>query len=123
MSAVPAAPLTNYKLLYRAGTSGAWTEVASATSIAGDRITFSNIPYTQGDGYYSIGTLNNTVSPLPIELLSFNAIINSDHVDVTWETATEINNDHFTIERSKDGTNFEKVTDVQGAGNSTSLIR
>jgi hypothetical protein len=123
-SAIPATPLTNYKLLYRAGTSGAWTEVQNASSISGDRITFTGYAYTaaRNDGYYTIGTLNNNLSPLPIELLSFNAILNSDKVDVSWKTATEINNDYFTIERSKDGVNFEKLMSVNGAGNSTSII-
>ena len=123
-SAIPAAPLSNYKLLFRAGLAGAWTQVQNANSIAGANITFTGVAYTAGmnDGYYTIGTLDNNISPLPIELMSFNAIINADHVDLTWETATETNNNFFTIEKSKDGVNFEKVIDVNGAGNSTSPI-
>ncbi|MBK7819368.1 MAG: hypothetical protein IPJ60_18890 [Sphingobacteriaceae bacterium] len=60
----PAAPLTNYKLLYRAASSGAWTEVMNASSITGDRVTFNAVPYTQGDGYYTIGSLDYVNSPL-----------------------------------------------------------
>ena len=62
------------------------------------------------------------LSPLPIELTSFNAILNSNKVDLTWETATETNNDYFTVEKSKDGVSFEEILNVKGAGNSTSMI-
>src|ERR1041385_7985834 len=41
----PVAPLTNYKLLFRTGQSGNWTEVMSASSISGDRVTFNAVPY------------------------------------------------------------------------------
>ena len=72
---------------------------------------------------FAISLSSFSQSGPPIELLSFNAILNADRVDVSWETTTETNNDHFTIERSKDGSNFEKVVDVKGAENSTSLIK
>jgi hypothetical protein len=38
-------------------------------------------------------------------------------VNCSWATATEINNDFFTLERSVDGVNFEVLGDVRGAGN------
>lgn len=59
---------------------------------------------------------------LPIELLSFNAIINNDKVDLKWVTASETNNDYFTVEKSKDVMTFEKVMDVDGAGQSSVSI-
>ena len=123
---VPSAPLSNYKLLYRAGLAGNWTEVMNASAIAGDRISFNGVAYnTVGDGYYTIGTLDNTISPLPIQLLSFTANAVSDFVQLDWSTATETNNDFFTIERSADGNIFVPIFDVDSrapGGNSTSLI-
>ena len=59
---------------------------------------------------------------LPIELLTFDAKLNGKVVDLFWSTASEINNDYFTIERSKNGIAFEKVIDVDGAGNSLSVL-
>jgi hypothetical protein len=59
-------------------------------------------------------------NPLPIELLEFTAIPNGNRVDLVWKTATEVNNDFFTIEKSKDGINFTQVLIVNGAGNSNS---
>jgi hypothetical protein len=110
----------NYVLLNRAGTSGNWTESTIVPTISGDVITFSNV--TLADGYYTIGTKNKTTSPLPIELLSFTATKNNKVADIQWETATEINNDYYQVEKSKDGVNFESFNQVKGAGNSLSKL-
>ena len=57
--------------------------------------------------------------PLPIELLDFQAVVNENkQVDLYWTTSSEIDNDFFTIERSKDGTQFYPVAEIDGAGNS-----
>jgi len=56
---------------------------------------------------------------LPIELLDFKAELVKDDVELTWVTATEINNDYFTIEKS-DGENFKQIAIIPGAGNSSS---
>jgi hypothetical protein len=59
---------------------------------------------------------------LPIELLDFTAKIVNQGVKLTWITAAEINNDFFTIERSRNGVNWETLTFVQGAGNSNQVL-
>ncbi|MBK9046462.1 MAG: T9SS type A sorting domain-containing protein [Bacteroidetes bacterium] len=66
-------------------------------------------------------TLAAAASPLPIELLSFEAIKSGNNVDLIWRTASEINNDYFTIQKSKNGYEFEDIATVDGAGNSTSV--
>lgn len=58
---------------------------------------------------------------LPIELLSFDANIVAKGVNLKWVTATETNNDYFTLERSVDGFDFSEIGKVQGSGNSTEL--
>jgi hypothetical protein len=61
--------------------------------------------------------------PLPIELVSFNATpVSNKNIVINWKTASEINNDYFTIERSKNAIDWEKVDNVVGAGNSSSLL-
>ena len=60
-------------------------------------------------------------TPLPINLLFFNAQPTKEKVVTTWETSSELNNNFFTVERSRDGFNFESIGIVQGQGNSTSL--
>ena len=53
---------------------------------------------------------------LPIELLSFDVTKNNDHNTLTWVTATEINNDYFTLERSVDGFNWVEIATINGSG-------
>jgi len=57
-----------------------------------------------------------TSSVLPVELLSFTARFQQEHVQLNWATASETNNDFFTIERSKDGRTFEAIEEINGAG-------
>ncbi len=59
---------------------------------------------------------------LPIELLSFIAIPAGTDVQLNWSTASEINNDYYTVMRSMDAITFEEVLSIDGAGNSNSLL-
>src|SRR5690554_6274755 len=62
-------------------------------------------------------------TPLPIELLSFNALVSgSDKVRAFWTTMSERDNDYFTVERSIDGLSWIDLGKVPGAGNSTSKL-
>lgn len=56
--------------------------------------------------------------PLSVELTSFQAEIQNRTVLLRWETATETNNKGFDIERSRDGTNWQKIGWQDGQGNS-----
>jgi len=58
---------------------------------------------------------------LPVELLHFNASCGEGGVQISWATATEQNNSHFTVERSLDGYVFAPIAQVPGAGNSMSV--
>jgi len=73
---------------------------------------------------YSYSITVNTFSPLPIELLSFDAQLDNslNATNLTWATASELNNDFFTIEKSNDLENWEVVTMVEGAGFSVETI-
>lgn len=53
---------------------------------------------------------------LPIELQDFRVVCKEGKAEITWVTATETNNDYFTVERSLDGKIFEEVGRVPGAG-------
>ena len=65
---------------------------------------------------------DNCLSILPVELLSFSAERNNRYVDLSWITATEINNDYFTVERSLDGINFTVIGSMPGSGNSSIIL-
>jgi Secretion system C-terminal sorting domain len=65
---------------------------------------------------------NASINPLPIELIVFKGS-NIDRKNILqWTTATEINNNFFTLERSKDNFIFESLGTIQAAGNSTVLV-
>ncbi|HKR06278.1 MAG TPA: T9SS type A sorting domain-containing protein, partial [Bacteroidia bacterium] len=69
-------------------------------------------------GWWTLTSLN---FPLPVDFLDFSAKCDGRGIKLLWNTASETNNDHFTIEKSTDGKSFELVTIVKGAGNSSSL--
>jgi len=61
------------------------------------------------------------ISPLPIELISFTGECYNQSMVLKWSTATETNNDYFSIERSIDGINWQGIVKVDGAKNSVSI--
>lgn len=60
---------------------------------------------------------------LPITLKNFSGKSENNEVVLSWITSSEVNNDHFTIEKSSDGMRFETIGQVQGSGNSTHDIK
>ena len=69
---------------------------------------------------------SNTTAPcicaiLPIELTSFDAAVEEDNVILTWQTASEVNNELFEIQRSLDEESWMPIGQVQGLGNSSQL--
>jgi hypothetical protein len=93
----------NYRLLYRAGTSGTFSEV----TIVGtpfiqntDQVAFDVDDANLQDGYYTLGTTNPTDSPLPVELISFTLMPKDKGVLIEWQTGSEVNNAGFILQRS-----------------------
>jgi hypothetical protein len=59
------------------------------------------------------------ITILPIELISFQGKLVQSTANLEWTTASEINNDYFTIWKSRNGIDYKKFDSVKGAGNST----
>lgn len=59
---------------------------------------------------------------LPVELIHFSAEEETGRVHLNWATASELNNDYFTVERSLDGQQWEPIMMIPGAGNSSQVI-
>ena len=56
---------------------------------------------------------------LPVELVFFDAeAVDNQIVFTSWETASEINNSHFEVERSLNGSDFQGIGEVAGNGTS-----
>lgn len=130
---------TGGDLVFKGGNvSGAYSQYLNNVANATNQITgFS----ASSGGGFSLGTgadVNSSSSSpkyhyvafggaaggvLPIELLHFDAQrIDERRSQINWSTASEENNDYFTIERSDDGITFETVGKVQGAENSINRI-
>ncbi len=77
--------------------------------------------FTSAANYWTLASVSSE-NPLPIELLSFTAVPKNSKVDLRWSTASEQNNDHFTVERSADAMNFQALLQVPGAGNSQQIV-
>jgi len=62
---------------------------------------------------------NNTISVLPVAFLYFDGEKKDNGNLLTWAVESEQRNDYFTIETSTDGENWNELTKVKGAINST----
>lgn len=68
----------------------------------------------------------NITTPLAVVFNQVQAIFKSNSLNISWNTASETNNNHFIIEGSKDGTSFFTLTTVNTKatdGNSNSLLQ
>ncbi|MDR2010714.1 MAG: T9SS type A sorting domain-containing protein [Bacteroidales bacterium] len=68
----------------------------------------------------SVGS-TDAILPLPVELISFKAVCENNNASITWQTASEINNNYFILERSDDMVDFKEIGKIYGNGNSNSL--
>jgi len=73
-------------------------------------------PFALASRLLASNSLGTTV-PLPIELTKFDATCEDEKIHITWSTATETNNDYYTIERSGDGVSFDAIALVDAKGN------
>ncbi|HEY6907391.1 MAG TPA: C25 family cysteine peptidase, partial [Ignavibacteriaceae bacterium] len=56
---------------------------------------------------------------VPVELTAFTASVDGNNIRLNWTTATETNNAGFDVLRSADGSSWDKIAFVQGAGTKT----
>jgi len=88
-------------------------DIGSGTVVSEDFIsTFS--PFT-------IGSLTQS-NPLPVSLISLEAKCNQNGNYLSWLTISETNNSHFIIESSPDYKKWTAIGQINGNGNSNSLI-
>lgn len=88
--------------------------VSSGTPVNFNGTAFYTDP---NDGFpktYSASTV--TVNALPVELVTFNGLKKNNVVKLSWQTATELNNEAFMVEKSLDGAKFSTIGKVDGAG-------
>src|SRR5690606_15293780 len=63
------------------------------------------------------------LNPLPVELAWFRASVTPEtSVLLEWQTKSELNNEAFEVERSKDGFEFTSIARISGAGTTTQSV-
>ncbi len=107
----------NYAIINNSGlTLSAYRNYWGATSSEGIAAKIQNLS----------GTVNFDPwidsNPLPVELTSFSASIINNSVELSWQTATEVNNYGFSVERKSlvENSEWEEIGFVEGHGNSNS---
>lgn len=95
------------------GVTGTCSGASSGTVMSNTVTSFS--PFT-------FGSKSGVLNPFPVELLAFDARLHGEYVDLFWTTASEINTDYFSIERSADMSSFASIGKVNAAGNSSAIL-
>jgi hypothetical protein len=107
---------------------GTWT-YANGVLTFEPALDFTGIEFTLN---YTIEDINGNVSNaaevkityqeiVPVEWLSFDVEKRNDQVNLLWSTASEVDNDYFEVQRSRDGRYFEKIGRVDGSGTRTDV--
>jgi hypothetical protein len=105
-------------------TLGASDEIAGGSYVLTHSITYTPpIETCSGDfmssrDAVSYSAANECSALLPVELIAFTGNRDGKHILLQWQTATEEDNDFFTLEKSADGRDYELLTKVNGAGTS-----
>ena len=102
---------------------GCWKNMGGTASVDAPNyyelsVSGVTIPATNRAGLKGSFGSTDDATLLPIELTSFTATCDGRSALIEWTTATERNNDYFSLERSDDAINFVEVARVAGAGNS-----
>lgn len=111
-------PLYNTGMIGAQYWGGGWlpdnANIGSAAAVT------SGVGSVTASGLSTFGpwVLTSLLSPLPIELLSFEGSCSGQDIVLNWCTASESDNDYFSVEQSADGVNFINVAKIPGAGTS-----
>ncbi len=135
----PASPFSGLELYGNTPTAtGNYNPLAATGTTNTDKfsMTYNSLPIgiyyllvdgANGDRAYFDLSLTGTIATgngvLPIQLLSFTGKNAGGVNTLKWATQSEENNAYFTLERSFNGTIFEPIARIEGAGNSNRLIQ
>lgn len=99
------------------------TPISGATSLGGGVYQFAGVTAIVNQRRFTLATINSNQTPLPVELVNFNAdVFQKEWVKLTWETKSELNSDYFVVERSPDGVEWTAIDQKKAAGNSSSNL-
>ncbi len=98
------------------------------TDVTQDLVKNGNKSSADGSGTLNLGGTGcsnfsgtgdcNGNAPLPVKLLEFKAEAKREKVRVSWVTASEDRNDHFLLQRSSRGVDYQTIKRIEGQGTS-----
>jgi hypothetical protein len=107
-----------------AGTSTTWVSNNSGlANVRTDQLVLRNSDKTVAAATHGRGVFTTTLlsSPLPVTLLDFNGYLGNKVINLEWSTASEQNSKYFEIQKSLNGTDYNKIGTVNAVGNSSSI--
>jgi hypothetical protein len=109
----------NNAATYQAGTGNTTTAGGGTISGSSAIVTRGAVPSFSD---FAVGIEQAPTYALPVQLIYFSATNSDNNGQLTWATASEVDNAYFEVERSTDGVNFTEIGKVAGHGNSTVTI-
>ncbi len=105
-----------HSIVKRANSAGAWALAGTYSSGSGAS-SLVTATRTGFSGFSQFALVRSgTPVVLPIELITFSVNCENNNAVLHWKTASETNNDFFTIERSAEGKNMYPIGTLKGAG-------
>jgi hypothetical protein len=77
--------------------------------------TYKTVSYSGLTGFSEFA-FTDIATPLPVELVAFNAVLRGQAVDLAWRTASETNLSHFSVERRAGGGTWQELGTVTARG-------
>lgn len=105
-----AAEEVNFVIWRSEDQGGTWTEKGGTIDLVNHTITYTGL---QGFSWISAGPSGEV---LPLDLLSFNGTNKGEYNQLNWITDNEVNFSHFELEKSRDGYNYETLTNIPSNG-------
>ncbi len=93
-----------------------WVTAGTPTAVTVVNPTTATIKVT-GLAGFSKYALSNVDGPLPVTLLSFSGYKDGSRNQLSWTTASELNNRGFEVQRSTDGVNYTAIGFVNSLAN------
>jgi len=103
------------------GTTAISGTISGLNLAVGQNIVFRWVSTNPNNADDGLGIDNFSFSNiiLPVKFSGFNLYNGNKNNIISFTTASETNNDYFTIERSVDGITYEAIGEIKGAGNSS----
>lgn len=81
----------------------------------------ANGPNTFYNSDAAWNALSSGGGTLPVKFISFEVARKNKDILVEWSTAEEINNSHFEVQKSENGSTWNTIAQLNGAGNANSI--